>query len=195
MTKLLSGARSFAHRHDDLPAFHAAYLVLTLLSAALFSLGVFALLIVAHMSLDFVKYREVHKFTLKGTVEGIVRESLVDVVLLFVGLTFAVYFHHTMLIAGVSGLIRAEMTILSAFGMLIPKFTILHHIVEVTVHVGHYIRHPHPRIGKGWSWGEKALFITCIGSVLLLLVAGPATGAGHAHVISIMVEELAGWLH
>ena len=55
MPHTLASARLFAHRHDELPAFHAAYLVITVLCAALLSLGAFAALIVAHIALDYVK--------------------------------------------------------------------------------------------------------------------------------------------
>ena len=67
MQRVATRLRTFAWVHDELPAFHAAYLVLTFLTAALFNFGVFALLIAAHMMLDFVKYREVHGFTLLNT--------------------------------------------------------------------------------------------------------------------------------
>ena len=99
MSKPLSSVRHFAHVHDDLPAFHAGYLVLTILVASLLNLGVFGLLIIAHMALDYVKYREHHGFSWRRTMEGMVRESLVDIALLGVGVVFAVYFHHTVALA------------------------------------------------------------------------------------------------
>ena len=54
--------RRILHSHDEYPAFHAGYLVLTFLIAALFNLGMFALLISAHMMLDYIKYTELHQY-------------------------------------------------------------------------------------------------------------------------------------
>ena len=103
--------RHFAHEHDDLPAFHAVYLLLAILSAGFFNLGAFGLLIVAHMVLDVVKYRDRHGYSWHQTYDGVVRESLVDITLLLVGTVFAVYLHHSVGVASLSGLMRAELSI------------------------------------------------------------------------------------
>ena len=54
MDTIFNSVRHFAHEHDDQPAFHATYLVIAFLTALLFNLGAFGLLIIAHMSLDMV---------------------------------------------------------------------------------------------------------------------------------------------
>src|SRR3990167_7218691 len=83
------------HQHDEYPAFHAGYLVLTFLIAALFNLGMFALLIFAHMMLDYIKYTEFHQYGHRKALRAMISESAVDVVLLLVGLVFVVYLHHS----------------------------------------------------------------------------------------------------
>ena len=172
MTKAAHSMRHFAHVHDDLPAFHAGYLVLTLLVASLLNLGVFALLIVAHMSLDFVKYREHHGFTWKRTLEGMVRESLVDIALLAIALVFAVYLHHTVGLASLSGLLRAEMTVVRSAAMLVPKVKILHNFLKIISHIRHYIDTVHPQVTKGWSNIDKFCFVS-IGLSVFLIVGSP----------------------
>ena len=62
MSTAIRHLRIFAHEHDDIPAFHAAYLVGTFLAAAIFNLGFFLLLIIGHMCLDVVKYRDFHGY-------------------------------------------------------------------------------------------------------------------------------------
>jgi hypothetical protein len=191
---LLPSVRRFAHRHDELPAFHAAYFVITVLTAALFSLGLFTALIAAHMALDVVKYREVHALSMRKTLEGVFRESLLDVMLLLVGFTFAVYLHHTMGIAGVSGLLRSELTILRGIGTLLPKFAITSDLLKICVHFHQYLHHPDPRIGKGWSSLEQLQILTIVLALALLFVAAPMMGVGQGHVLGIIGGELLFWV-
>lgn len=194
MTTILATTRTFAHRHDELPAFHAAYLVVTILSAALFSLGLFAALIVLHLALDFVKYREVHKFSIPRTVEGMVRESLRDVMLLCIGLTFAVYFHHTMGLAALSGLVRSEVFIMRAIGTVAPRYFILNETLSILIHLRSYFHAIHPQIGKPWSRVEQWQIGILGASVLLIALASSLMGVAHAHVVDIILHELTVWM-
>lgn len=187
MTKAIASVRQFAHVHDDLPAFHAGYLVLTLLVAALLNLGAFALLILAHMSLDFVKYREHHQFTVRQTWEGVLRESLVDIALLAVGVVFSVYLHHTVGLASVSGLLRAEMTVVRAIAIFVPKVKILHHFLKVVSHLHHYMDQTHPRLAKGWSTLDRFCFYAILASVILIAVS-PALMSVETDVILRILE-------
>ncbi|PIQ76569.1 hypothetical protein COU78_02575 [Candidatus Peregrinibacteria bacterium CG10_big_fil_rev_8_21_14_0_10_49_24] len=190
MTKAIASLRHFAHVHDDLPAFHAGYLVLTILVAALFNLGAFALLIVAHMTLDFVKYREHHHFTLRRTWEGIVRESLVDVALLTVGVVFSVYLHHTVGLASISGLLRAEMSVVRAAAILVPKVKILHHFLKVVSHVHHYMDQIHPKFSHGWSALDKFCFGVIVVSVALVVFSPVLMHVSTITVLRVLEYEL-----
>lgn len=194
MSHALASARIFAHRHDELPAFHAAYLVITVLCAALLSLGAFAALIVAHMALDYVKYRDRHGYTIQRTIEGMIRESLFDLALLSVGLTFAVYFHSTMAVASVSGLLRSEMTVIRALGTVLPKFLILNDSLKVWIHVRNYLEHPHPRIGKAWNLTERLAIMTVLTGIAALLLAAPLMGTDFSNVVAILAEEMTRWM-
>ena len=187
MTKYIAPVRRFAHVHDDLPAFHAGYLVLTLLVALLLNMGAFALLIVAHMSLDLVKYREHHKFSWKRTLEGVVRESLVDISLLAIGVLFSVYLHHTVGLVSLSGLLRAELTLVREAAILVPKIKILHHFLKIISHLHHYMDQVHPRHTKGWSRLDKFCIFT-IGLSLLLIVAAPLLMNVEPRTIAFILE-------
>ena len=155
-THMQSALRTFAHKHDELPAFHAAYLVITVLIAALLNLGVFVFLIATHMALDYVKYREYHKYSLRQTLRGVMRESLFDITLLALATVITIYLHHSLSsIAGLSGLLRAEVTIARGLGTLIPKFEILHRFFHTIFHIGHHIRYMNISIEQSWTRGEK----------------------------------------
>lgn len=185
--------RTFAHEHDDLPAFHATYLVLAFLTAGLFNLGAFGLLILAHMTLDYVKYRERHQFSFKGTWEGMVRESLVDITLLAVGLVFSVYLHHSVGVASIAGLMRAELSIIRFVALLVPKLKILHHFLKVMAHLHHYLEQVHPRHQKRFS-GLDFLCLYFLGaSAFLLLFAAPLMHVEWSLVGEILADELIPW--
>lgn len=192
----LRSIRSFAYQHDDLPAFHAAYLVLTLLAAALFNLGFFAVLIVLHMLLDLFKYRDVHGFSWGKTVEGVIRESIVDVSLLLMGLAVAVYLHPSLpLFAGVQGLMLAEITLLRAVGVITPKLKILYDFLKIASHVELYVRHVHPRFGKGASTVEYVATLSLLVSLGLLFIAPMILLVDPAQYVSILLGELIPWTH
>lgn len=188
--------RSFAHQHDDLPAFHAAYLVLTILAAAIFNLGFFAALIVMHMILDVFKYRDVHHYSWKKTMEGIVRESIVDVSLLSMGLAVAVYLHPSLpLFMGIQGLMLTELTLLRAVGVITPKLKILYDFLKIVVHIDLYLKHAHPRMGKSASLIEWVSFISLLVSVSLLVIAPMMLAVDVNQYLTILVGELIPWTH
>ncbi len=194
INNLLHPFHSFAHRHDDLPAFHAGFLILTLLAAAMFSLGAFGLLIIAHMVLDYIKYREYHGYSLRLTFEGMVRESLVDVTLFMLGLVFAVFLHHSVAFPGISGIMRTEITVIRMFGTLIPKMKILHNFLKVVAHLRHYLDHAHPHLRRHWSSLDKVCFFSIVLCSLMLLASAPILQVNYSIVAEIIKEELIPWV-
>lgn len=185
--------KEFAFMHDDLPAFRAGYLVLTILVAAMFNLGTFGMLILAHASLDIVKYREHHGFNWRRTFEGVWRENLFDAALLSVGYFFAVYFHHTVGIAGVSGLVRADITIIRGIGTLIPKVEIFHDFLHVLGRLWEYFRFPHARLGLPLLTGERLLVFLLAASCILLVIAPSVLGIPNDTYFAVLAEETIPW--
>lgn len=185
--------KNFASVHDDLPAFKAGYLVLTVITAALFPLGAFFLLIVAHASLDLVKYREHMGLNWAQTGEGILRENLLDITLLGIGFVFAMYFHHTIGIAGVSGVLRADITIIRGLGTLIPKAEILNDFLHVMGRLWTHLHTPHERIGKSWNSGEKLCFFVLTASVILLVTAPTILHIDSQMYFATFMQEMALW--
>ncbi len=178
MHTLAHRLRIFAHEHDDVPAFHAAYLVGTFLVAAVFSLGYFALLIACHMCLDYVKYRDYFHFGFAMTVKAMLLESIVDLALFFVSLTFAIYLSHDLALSMVSGLFRSGLTILQAFVTLLPKIQILEHLFSVCLNVHTYLYTPHAGIRRPFSLLHRVA-LASIGVTSVLLLGSIAVFHGH----------------
>lgn len=194
MIHILTGFRIFAHRHDELPAFHAAYLVLTILVAALFNLGTFGLLILAHMVLDTVKYREVHRMNWTDTFRATFRENIFDYTLFALGFLIAVYLHHSLPgIAGVSGLLRSEITIARGMGTLLPKAEILQRFLHVMFHLQHHLAHSEMPVGKRLMPVERFSILLVGCSALLLLLAPLILHVDGVQLLRIVQEELIPW--
>lgn len=184
----------FAQRHDELPAFHAAYLVLTILVAALLNLGTFGLLILAHMVLDTVKYREVHHMSWPETIRATFRENLFDHTLFVLGFLIAVYLHHSLSsLAGISGLLRSEITIARGLGTLLPKTEILQRFLHVLFHLRHHLIQIEMPIGERLTPTERFSLILIGCGILLLLLAPAILHIGSAQYLLILQEEIIPW--
>lgn len=190
----LSGLSSFVRSHDDLPAFNAAYWVLTLLAAMLFNAGAFALLIGLHMTLDVFKYRDVHGKKWAKVCEGVARENVLDIALLSLGVAFATYFHSTLpLIAGLRGLVRTEITILNAVIQIAIKTHILHNVLVIVSNVHQYLERLHPRMGKGLSLVEIVSCVALTLSIALTVAAPWVLGLDNETVSRIAQDVLIPW--
>jgi hypothetical protein len=183
MSTFVRRFRLFAHEHDDIPAFHAAYLVGTFLAAAIFNLGFFLMLIVAHMCLDAVKYRDYHRYGWLMTGKAVFMENIVDIALLLLALTFAVYLNSTFALVALSGLIRSELTVIKALGMLIPKIQILEHVFSVVLNFHAYLYQPHPDLKKPMLRIHRWSFLTIFVTLVLLVIAA---GLYHAHEVDFL---------
>lgn len=168
MPTIISTWRAFASEHDELPAFHAVYFVATLLAATLFHLGFFAILIAAHMCLDFVKYHDGHRRTLRQTFKGILLESLPDIALFLIALTFAVYVNHTFFLASLSGIVRSEYTILRVIGTVSPRVRIVQRFFGMISNMCVYLHEQHPGMTLPISRMQRVSIALIIACLLLL---------------------------
>lgn len=186
----LHRVRSFAHGHDDVPAFHATFLVATFLAAAILNLGFFLILIVLHMILDFVKYRDVFHYGYKMTFKAMILESISDIALFLMGLTVAVYFSHTFMLAAAGGLVRSELTVLKALGTLIPKIVIFEHMVTIAVSVRSYLDTEvlglHGAFTRLQIWSIRS---SCF-CLILLALAVVLYAQNEADLLSVLQHEL-----
>ncbi len=190
MTAVTSNLRAFAHEHDDIPAFHAAYLVCTFLTAAIFNSGFFAGLIAIHMSLDYVKYRDVHGFGLAKTIRGMLLESIVDIALLMLSLTFAVTLNHTYMLAALSGLLRSELTLVRAIGTIIPRIQILEHFLSMAFNIHSYMNTVHPSLDRKLTRLERVAFWTIVVCASMLVLVAVLFRGNEQELLNIFAREL-----
>lgn len=163
---------SLARSHDDLPAFNAAYWILTLLAAMLFNAGAFMMLVAGHMALDVYKYRDIHGKRWTKVAEGVMRENLIDVSVISLGVAFAVYCHSTLpIFAGIHGLIRTEIAVVNAIVQVTVKTHVLHGILTILADVHQYLSSMHPRMGKRFSPVDTISIIALVLSLLLTITA------------------------
>ncbi len=187
---------SFAHAHDDVPAFHAAFLVGTFLAATLFNLGFFALLIFFHVLLDIIKYRDLQRCSVATTCKAAFFESIFDFTLLSIALASSVYLHHSFALALLSGLSRAELTVARALATILPKMQIFEHTLHLVAHVNAYLRTPHPALRTGITRGQRLSLLFLAGSVVLLVLSPFFFSASGQTALlkEIMHEELVPWI-
>lgn len=182
--------RTFAHEHDDVPAFHAAYLVATVLAAAVLNLGFFGLLILAHMSLDTLKYREIHGFSLTQTVRAVFLESITDIALFLTALTFSVYLSHTFMLAALSGIVRSQLTVLKALGTLIPKIQILERIMNLLFSLHIYVQSVHHGMFGRMTRMEKCSIAVSFICIALLIASLTFYSGDTNDLFSVFKREL-----
>ncbi len=185
--------RTFAYQHDDLPAFHAAFLVGTFFAAAVLNLGFFACLIAIHMCMDTVKYREIHGYNWARTIHAACIESLTDIMFFFIALTSTIYLHHSYALSFISGLTRAELTVASIFAVLLPKMQILEHMLHVYTHINSYMHTKQASLQKGLTV-MQIICVTVTVAAIVLLMLSPMLFHGSEHQLALLLNnELVPW--
>lgn len=184
-----SSISSLARDHDDLPAFNAAYWVLTFLAAMLFNAGAFLILIVGRMALDVYKYRAVHGKKWKKVAEGVARGNMLDVSLLALAVAVGVYCHSALpLIAGLRGLVRTELAVLNAVVQIAVKMHVLRGFMAAIARGRDYLGQSHSRMGKKLSTLEIASLVGLAASFAFLAIA-PWTLSLDASEINRMASD------
>ena len=190
MTTAIKQLRTFVHVHDDIPAFHAAYLVSTFLVAAIFHLGFFAILIALHMCLDYVKYRDFYRFSIPVTIKAMVLESISDIALLLLSLTFAVYLSHEFMLAAVSGLLRSELTLLRAAGTVLPKIKILENVLAAFSNIHLYLHTVNPALSHSLNRLQRWSIILIVLSAALLACSFVLYAGHHDQLLFVFLREM-----
>ena len=190
---LNNNIRTFIHEHDRMPAFHAGYLVVTFLIAALFNLGMFALVIIAHMTLDYVKYTELYGYSRRNTWKAMLSESSIDIVLLLIGFVFAVYLHHGVEMAAVSGLVRAAVTLARGLGTVIPKLEILYRFVDTLMNPQEHMQHVQETVRARWTFSFACMIFLGGVCVLLLILAPVILTLDGALLEKVLMDQMIPW--
>lgn len=174
---------------DQQPAFHAGYLVLMMLAAALLHLGAFALLLMVTCMTDAVHLYQHCRMSLVRALGMALRRQILNVALLAGALVVAVFLNGALPALGVlSGLAQSSVTIVRGLALLIVKMKVLHDALLMMVH-----GHPRQHLSRNWSPSELlCLFCICIAAVLLVL-SPSLLAVSVVHVWSMLRIELLPW--
>ena len=162
-----------AHHHDEWPMFRIWFSVTTVIASIVLNLGVFTLLVALHMALDVIKYRTKHRLTWYWVLTETLRESLVDIFFIALGLLLAIAFHHAIAIGGLGKLAELEVLLLNLILRVGPRIKIAEHLLEVVLYWKHHFeeqfspRAPLSRTEKG--------FLLSTGIIVLGIVTTPFT--------------------
>ena len=156
----------------------------------LFNAGAFLMLVAGHMALDVYKYREIHSKRWMKVAEGVMRENLIDVSVISLGVAFAVYCHSTLpIFAGIQGLIRTEIAVVNAIVQVTVKTHVLHGFLTFIADIHQYLSKMHPRMGKRLSPVETLSIIALVLS-LSLTIAAPWLLRLNADQVARIAHEL-----
>lgn len=162
-----------AHNHDEWPLFRLWFAITTVTASIVFNLGIFALLVALHMTLDVVKYRTKHGLSWHWIVIETLRESLVDIFFIILGLLLGIVFHHTVAIGGLGRLAELEVLLLNLVLRVGPRLKIAEHILEIILYWKHHFEEPfipHAPLNKGEKGLCVAIFLVAASIVLTPLV-------------------------
>ncbi|MEK7137796.1 MAG: hypothetical protein AAB853_05960 [Patescibacteria group bacterium] len=131
-----------AHRHDEWPMFRVWFTVATVVASIVFNLGIFFALVLGHMGLDVVKYRTLHHLKWGWVAIETVRESLMDIFFIVLGVLLAVIFHHTIAIGGLGRFGELPILLLDLILRVGPRLKIAEHILEVVTYWKYHFTAP-----------------------------------------------------
>ena len=172
----------------QMPAFQAGLFVMAAVLASMCNFGLFALLLVARMTLDAVLWRASTKMTREQAVVGTLRANLLDLMLLVVGLNLVVFAAAAPSFIAHSAVDLALWTILLGLALLISKLTIFIGFVRS-------LTSPHlSKTKRGILTVAEMIFVFVIVAGLLLLTASPRIVEGGARtVLTILRRQIIPW--
>lgn len=181
----------FAEEHDTRMAFHAWFFVLTFFAAVFLNVGAFVMLVLAHASLDIVKYRLCHRWSWTSTMKGALRESLFDTFLITFSLLLGVYLHHGSSVILLSSMVRGEWLIVRALGMTLAEMHVLCHVLTQFANIRDHLVHAPRALGNArLTRQEKFLMASTVGFVVLIAAAPMLIGIPHEEYSKVMWENL-----
>jgi len=179
----------FAHRHDTLPWFRTWFTVATVIASIIFNLGIFAMLVAVHMGLDIIKYRTLHGLCWRCVVFETIRESLVDIFFIALGILLAILFHHSVAIGGLGRLGEVPMFLLTMVLRVGPRLQIAEHILEIVTYWQHHFTTLN-RPGTPLTKGEKTVCAATFFVLSLVLLLSALSALSWEEIYSTTKREL-----
>lgn len=189
----LMSFRTLILQHDDLPAFRAGFIVLSFLAAAMLPFGVFALLIVAHMAMDVVKYRELHGFTWRRTIRGTTRENVDDLSYLVFGLIVAILTRPQVYMANLAWFFQGKQVVVAAGVILLSKLIILTHFLTVLMHPVQHNKAVTYATRVRWRMSERMYASLFLLLLLFLLTVPHILALDEPEFHKILLQQMLPW--
>lgn len=168
-----------AHNHDDWPLFRVWFAVATVTASIVLNLGIFTLLVAIHMALDVIKYRTKHKLSWHWVFVETIREGLIDVFFIALGLLMGIAFHHAVAIGGLGKLARLEVMMLNLILRVGPRLKIAEHLLEVILYWKHHFEEqftPRAPLNKPEKGILAATLVCVIGIAMVPLFTSMSWG-------------------
>ncbi len=182
--------RAFIDGHDRLPAFYVAYLVLTLCAAFFLNLGAFAVVVCLHVALDVLKFRWQARRGAWIPLLAAFHENLIECTLFAVALAFSVYVHHMVGIVGMSGVLRAEASLLGFVLFLAKSSDLFEGSLKIIAETLHFVERVRPDAHRGFTFCDRFYVATIAACALLLAFAPQFTGAEPRVIGIVILAEL-----
>lgn len=126
--------RTFLQRCDDMPAFHAAMLVSTLLAAALLNIGFFLLLVAFRMLLDVLRLLDRPDARTRTVLLHVWSLHAFDWTLILLSISFVAAAPVIVVFFPLASLLRSLALIGRLFGIVVPRALLLSDAVVHDVH-------------------------------------------------------------
>ena len=181
-------------RQMDLPALHAAYVLMAIIAAGLLNLGVIGMLLCTHLVLDVWKYHVRFRIGLARLPSVLLRANIIDLTLFFLAVCTSVYLNQSLPhIAALAAAGHSHVILMRGIAVLLPKFIIFHHSLRVWLNVKHWKKHRHSMIGKRMTVTEWTCVFALTISLLLLVTAPVILALSGAQFARIMIGMLRFW--
>lgn len=178
-----------AHKHDEWPLFRIWFSVLTIVASIVLNLGIFVVLVLMHMALDIVKYRTRHNLPWHWVFVETMRESLMDIFFIVLGILLGIIFHHSIAIGGLGRMAELEVLLLDLLLRVGPRIKIAEHLLEVILYWRHHFESQFvPRTPLHHS--EKGLLIATLAIALGITAIPLMTNLRYGDIAHTMAQEL-----
>lgn len=185
--------QSLVRAHDDLPAFHAGYVVLVVLAAFLFNLGFFAALVALSIALDLQQRRASSRFRFARGARLSAREHLPDIGLLLAGLVAAVYLGSIADAASIAGALRTGLELTALLSVAAPKLLLLRRFLRRWMPFHRRFEEPRAALPRRLRATERAILFACVLGAALLTGARVMLPIDTATLVRLYAEQLVPW--
>ncbi len=168
MKKVSTAVKRLAKAHDHMSAMQIGAGIFILLVAALFNPGAFGILVLTHMALDVIKYRQIHQWPWSTTLVATLRESLVDLALLSFIFCIGLYASFGAELMPHGTILATEALLFRALVVLLVQVEVCRHVLHgITDSIGHF---PDVRLGVTGPLYPIEVWAMCLLSICIFLI-------------------------